>query len=282
VPTWKLTIEYDGTRYHGWQSQKNADRTVQGALIRAARELFGGEVSLGGAGRTDAGVHALAQVAHLKAAKALSPLEIEHGLNDRLPFDIHVISAEPATDRFHARHDAASRTYLYRISKRRTAFDKRLVWWVKDRLDVAAMREAAALLPGRHDFASFCENAQGQESTVVEVESAAVEDAGAEIHFRIVASHYLWKMVRRIVGTLVEVGRGHVSPEDFRRLLDHPKPGATAAWTAPPSGLFLEKVVYPKAAEARARVEVRAGPRPRSPVGRPSARGPRAPRGPRR
>jgi tRNA pseudouridine38-40 synthase len=268
VPTWKLTIEYDGTRYHGWQSQKNADRTVQGALIRAARELLGGVVSLGGAGRTDAGVHALAQVAHLKAAKALPTLEIERGLNDRLPFDIHVLSAEPAPPEFHARHDAGSRRYSYRISRRRTAFDKRLVWWIKDRLDVAAMREAAGLLPGRHDFASFCENAEGQESTVVEVSAASLSDADRDIVFSIEASHFLWKMVRRIVGTLVEVGRGRISVADFRRLIEHPKAGATAEWTAPPSGLFLESVRYDERSRT-AREKTIPAPPPRRP--RPSA-----------
>src|SRR5580765_401597 len=158
MPTWKMTIEYDGTRYRGWQSQKNTERTVQGVLIRAARELFEEEIAIGGAGRTDAGVHALAQVAHLKAKKGLTPIAIEHGLNDRLPFDVNVLSVEPAPASFHARHDAKSRTYLYRISRRRTAFDKRFVWWVKDRLNFTAMSRAAKTIAGRHDFSSFCEN----------------------------------------------------------------------------------------------------------------------------
>jgi tRNA pseudouridine38-40 synthase len=243
VPTWKLTLEYDGTRYRGWQSQKNTERTVQGALQRAAVELFGAEVTVGGAGRTDAGVHALAQVAHLRARKTLPEREIEHGLNDRLPFDINVLEVSPAPPRFHARHDAASRTYLYRISRRRTAFDKRLVWWVKDRLDAAAMGRAAKLFEGRHSFASFCENAEGQESTVVVVESSGVADTGPEIHYRVTASHFLWKMVRRLAGTLVEVGRGNLDEAGIQKFLRE-KSNAPAKWTAPPSGLFLEKVVY--------------------------------------
>ncbi len=184
MPTWKLTLEYDGTRYHGWQSQKNTDRTVQGVLLRAARELLGEDASTGGAGRTDAGVHAFAQVAHLKARKKMSEIEVAHGLNDRLPFDVNVLKVEPAAPTFHARHDAVSRTYLYRFSRRRTAFDKRLVWWVRDRLDVAAMRRAAKLFEGRHDFASFCENAEGQASTAVVVEKSEITDLGHEIHFR--------------------------------------------------------------------------------------------------
>jgi tRNA pseudouridine38-40 synthase len=243
VPTWKLTLEYDGTRYRGWQSQKNTDRTVQGVLLRAARELLGEDVSIGGAGRTDAGVHALAQVAHLKARKALGEKQIELGLNDRLPFDVNVLEVSPAPPRFHARHDAVSRTYLYRISRRRTAFDKRCVWWVKDRLDFSGMRRAAAVFAGRHDFFSFCENPGGQESTTVVVEKSEVLDWEHEIHYRVTASHFLWKMVRRMVGTLVEVGRGNLSEADVRRFLTT-RSTDPAKWTAPPSGLFLEKVSY--------------------------------------
>ena len=243
MPTWKLTLEYEGTRYRGWQTQKNADKTVQAALTHAARDLFGEDAAVGGSGRTDAGVHALAQVAHLKARKTLPPRQILEGLNDRLPFDVNVLSVEPASPKFHARHDAVSRTYLYRISRRRTAFDKRLVWWVRDRLDAEAMRKAAKLFTGRHDFASFCENPEGQESTLVVVETSAIEDTPAEIHFRIMASHFLWKMVRRLTGTLVEVGRGHLDAARVSRLLAE-RSAEPAKWTAPPSGLFLEKVRY--------------------------------------
>ena len=261
MPTWKLVVEYEGTRYHGWQSQKNADRTVQGVLIRAARELLGEDAAVGGAGRTDSGVHALAQVAHLRAKKEATPREIEFGLNDRLPFDVNVLSVEPAPPDFHARHDAVSRTYLYRISRRRTAFDKRLVWWVKDRLDATAMSKAAALLVGRHDFAAFCENAEGQESTVVFVTRSELEIGEEELRYRISASHFLWKMVRRIVGTLVEVGRGNLSPDGVTALLRDRAARHAAAWTAPPSGLFLESVEYPVRPGDRG---VRSGPPTRS------------------
>jgi tRNA pseudouridine38-40 synthase len=243
VPAWRLTLEYDGTRYRGWQAQKNTERTVQGVLLRAAREVVGPDSILGGAGRTDAGVHALAQVAHLKAGRAHPPGEILRGLNDALPHDVNVLSVESAPPSFHARHDAKSRTYLYRISRRRTAFEKRYVWWVRDRLDSAAMSAAAALFRGRHDFASFCENPEGQESTVVVVEGSEVLDRGDEIHYRVEASHFLWKMVRRLVGTLVEVGRGNLTAAGVERLLSA-RSGEPAAWTAPPSGLFLERVRY--------------------------------------
>lgn len=243
MPTWKLTLEYDGTRYRGWQSQKNTERTVAGVLLRAARELLGEDASLGGAGRTDAGVHALAQVAHLKAKKAMPPVAIEHGLNDRLPFDVNILEVKPAPTGFDARHDALSRTYLYRVSRRRTAFDKRYVWWVRDKLNFTAMAGVANLFAGRHDFASFCENAAGQTSTVVVVERSEMLDREREIHFRIEASHFLWKMVRRLAGTLVEVGRGNLAAADVEKLLKQ-KSGEPAKWTAPPSGLFLERVRY--------------------------------------
>ena len=154
-----------------------------------------------------------------------------------------MLGIAPAAPGFHARHDAVSRTYLYRISRRRTAFEKRLVWWVRDRLDSAAMASVGKVFEGRHDFASFCENPEGQESTVVVVERSEIEDKGPEIHYRVTASHFLWKMVRRLVGTLVEVGRGSLEAAAVEKLLaEHSN--APAKWTAPPSGLFLEKVSY--------------------------------------
>jgi tRNA pseudouridine38-40 synthase len=244
VATWKLTLEYDGTRYRGWQAQSNTDRTVAGVLLRAVREFFGPDATVGGAGRTDAGVHALAQVAHVKARRKVPAGDIVWAVNDLLPHDVNVLSAEPAAPTFHARHDAVSRTYLYRISRRRTAFDKRFVWWVRDRLDAAAMARTALLFVGRRDFSSFCENPEGQQSTVVVVEKSSVVEEEAEIRYRVEASHFLWKMVRRLVGTLVEVGRGSVSGEEVATFLEE-KSTAPARWTAPPSGLFLESVTYP-------------------------------------
>ncbi|HEX9303030.1 MAG TPA: tRNA pseudouridine(38-40) synthase TruA [Thermoanaerobaculia bacterium] len=244
MATWKVTLEYDGTRYRGWQAQANTERTVQGVLLRAAREVLGVDAVAGGAGRTDAGVHALAQVAHVRARRNLPPGEILRAVNDALPHDVNILSVEPAAATFHARHDARSRTYLYRISRRRTAFDKRYVWWVRDRLDFSAMESAVRHFPGRHDFFSFCENPEGQQSTLVVVEASEVLERGHEIQFRVEASHFLWKMVRRLVGTLVEVGRGNRTPADVARLLAE-KSAEPAGWTAPPSGLFLEGVRYP-------------------------------------
>ena len=244
--TWKLEIEYEGTRYRGWQIQHNA-KTVQGELMNAARQLFSSKVEIGGSGRTDAGVHATGQIAHLKVSELktnVTPKQIQFGFNDLLPHDINIKKVSNAPENFHARHDAVSRYYLYQISTRRTAFAKNLVWWIKDDLKVADMQEAANLLIGRHNFQSFAELEEGKkQSTIVVVERAEVFTDGDLICFRIGASHYLWKMVRRIVGMLAEVGRGNFSVRDFQRLLKF-QSNAAAKYTAPPSGLFLEKVLY--------------------------------------
>ena len=243
MPRYRLTIEYDGTGYSGWQTQKNA-RSVQGTLIRAAEQLFGGAVEVQGAGRTDAGVHALAQVAHLEAAETLAPRKILEGLNDRLPSNINVLSVEKAPARFHARHHALARTYLYLISTCRTAFGKRYVWWVRDALNVERMQTACRLFEGFHDFASFADRRLDREaSTRVKIDRMEVVPAGSLIVLRVTGSHFLWKMVRRIAGVLVEVGRGGLSPADvegmLRKFSDIP-----AKLTAPPSGLFLAQVLY--------------------------------------
>lgn len=246
MPTWKLELEYEGTRYRGWQMQHNA-KTVQGEMQNAARELFAGKFEIYGSGRTDAGVHALRQVAHLKVPelrKNITPKQIQFGFNDLLPHDINILKVSNAPDQFHARHDAVARYYLYQISTRRTAFAKNFVWWIKDELDAAAMAESAKVLVGRHDFGSFAEFEEGKkQSSIVVVEHAEVFTSGELICFRIGASHFLWKMVRRIVGMLAEVGRGSLTFDGFERLLKF-RSDAAAKFTAPPSGLFLEKVIY--------------------------------------
>jgi len=249
VTTLKLLLEYDGTRYSGWQDQKNA-RTIMGELKKAAREIFGEDVEMQGAGRTDAGVHALGQVMHMKISSSMrqSPAGLRRRLNDLLPADIVVLDIQRAERNFHARHDARSRTYIYQVSKRKQAFTKRFVWWIKEDLDLNAIERAAAELVGRHDFVCFraADASRPDESTIVEVEKVEVEMEDDIIQFRIQASHFIWRMVRRVVGALVKVGTGELSHADFRKLLDgrcDPK-FDVAAWTAPASGLFLEKVEY--------------------------------------
>jgi tRNA pseudouridine38-40 synthase len=250
LQTFKLILEYDGSKYSGWQSQVNA-RTVQGELQRVADELFGVEVDLQGSGRTDAGVHALGQVAHITVAdprRKLVPAQILRILNDRLPSSIAVLDVSETAPQFHARHDAVSRTYFYQISTRKTALSKRFVWWIKEPLDVGTMQEAAALIAGRHNFVAFraADPSRPGESTTVVVEAAEVGQDDHLIVFRIEASHFLWKMVRRLAGTLVKVGLGEVTVEQFRGLLAGRKNPTldVAAWTAPASGLFLESVRY--------------------------------------
>jgi tRNA pseudouridine38-40 synthase len=249
MTTFKVLLEYDGTRYSGWQEQKNA-RTIMGEIRKAAREVFGGDIELQGAGRTDAGVHALGQAAHIKIRSDVkhAPEIIKRRLNDLLPADIVILNLERAPRSFHARHGARSRVYIYQISTRKQAFLKRYVWWVKDGLDIKAMERAASLLEGRHDFVCFraADASRPEESTIVEVESARVETDEDIIQIRIEASHFLWRMVRRVVGALVKVGSAEITIDEFRLLLDarcEPKLDV-AAWTAPASGLFLQEVRY--------------------------------------
>lgn len=243
MPTWKLTLEYKGTRYLGWQEQKQG-RTVQGALRAAAEEYFGEKVDLGGSGRTDAGVHALAQVAHLRAVKRQPVESIQAALNEKLPADIHVLKVESVAERFHARHSAVSRHYLYQISTRRTAFAKDYVWWVKSRLDLPRMEQCAQVFVGKHDFHNFTERPGDQGSTLVVVEDLRLKPIEDLILVRFVASHFLWKMVRRVVGVLVQAGIGTLKVDVVNQFLKKP-PADVGQWTAPAAGLFLERVLYP-------------------------------------
>ena len=248
MPTWKLTIEYDGTRYQGWQEQKNA-RTIAGEIRKVAEDIFQLRVDISGAGRTDAGVHAIAQVARLHADKPIRPVILLRELNDRLSFDINILRVEEVHHSFDARRDAKSRYYLYQISTRRTAFAKKYVWWVRDSLNFNKMQEAAKLLVGRHNFLCFTDKRIEEQITIVKVDKLEVKKEGELILFRIGASHFLWKMVRRVVGALVEVGRHKLTIEDFHKLLlstrnESLKFFDIAAHTAPPSGLFLERVIY--------------------------------------
>jgi tRNA pseudouridine38-40 synthase len=182
----------------------------------------------------------------LRLRAAVDPRRFRLAINDALPHDVHVLAMRQVPDRFHARHDAVLRSYLYQISRRRTALAKRNVWWIKRPLDAARIETASACLPGMHDFAAFCERPQDQSSTRVLVERAEIACEGGLILVRLAASHFLWKMVRRIVGTLVRVGAGELAELDFEALVRGSgiHGVSTAAWTAPPSGLFLERVMY--------------------------------------
>ena len=239
----KLYIEYEGTRFSGWQVQKNA-RTVQGEINAAVGKVFGThQYEFYGSGRTDAGVHALRQIAHLDVKTMLAPEIIRIKLNDELPADINIIEVEKASADFHARHDAQARSYIYQISRRRTAFGKKLVWWIRDPLDIAKMRQAAELFVGLKDFQSFTADDPEEKSTKVFINAIDIQQTGDLILIRIVGSHFIWKMVRQIVGVLAEVGRGKGTLNDIKKFL-HTQSDAPAKFTAPPSGLFLERVYY--------------------------------------
>jgi tRNA pseudouridine38-40 synthase len=248
MPRFKLLIEYAGTRYSGWQIQKNA-RTVQGEIDRAVATATGRrEFELYGSGRTDAGVHALAQVAHLDVYTTLAPELLRRKINDELPADIHIRSIDKAPHRFHARHDARSRSYLYQISRRRTAFAKPFVWWIREPLNVASMRSAASRFIGMKDLEAFTDDDPDEKSTRVLLDRLELAECGALILIRVQGSHFLWKMVRRIVGVLAAVGRGAMTMAQVDALIQGRElPGADltpASLTAPAAGLFLEGVYY--------------------------------------
>jgi tRNA pseudouridine38-40 synthase len=244
MPRFKLIIEYAGTRYSGWQIQKNA-RTVAGDLERAILAATGVKTfELYGAGRTDAGVHALGQVAHLQIDTRMDPDLLAWRINDELPADINVLEAVRAPQRFHARHDAVARSYLYQIARRRMAFAKPYVWWVREDLDLKAMRAAAAGFVGLKDFRAFSAADHEESSSKVQVDRVEVVDAVPLLLIRVVGSHFLWRMVRRMVGVLVAVGRHELRPADVPRMMAE-ESGEAAALTAPASGLFLERVFYP-------------------------------------
>jgi tRNA pseudouridine38-40 synthase len=239
----KVTIEYAGTRYSGWQVQKNA-RTVAGEIERAVNDATGAhDFELYGSGRTDAGVHALRQVAHLDIDTTLPAEALRRRINDALPSDINILAVEHVRRTFHARHDAIARSYVYQIARRRTAFAKPFVWWVKEDLDVERMRRLAARFVGLHDFRAFSDDDPSEKSTQVAVEELALHEDGDLILVHIEGSHFIWKMVRRLVGVLVAVGKGELDEREAAALLSS-RSDLPARLTAPASGLFLERVYY--------------------------------------
>lgn len=241
---YRLNLEYDGTGFSGWQKQEDA-KTIQGSLLTAGIALFEDqELEIQGGGRTDAGVHALNYTAHLESINGkIPPNIIRKKLNDLLPPAIVVLGVEPCPPRFHARHSCLGRSYLYQIARRKTAFQKKYVWWVKDPLNSEAMAEAAQLFTGMHDFASFAEKQELKKSTQVLLNGVYVYEDEEMLRLRVIGSHFLWKMVRRMAGVLVEVGKGNLTTEQVASFLSAPSQ-VPSRLTAPPSGLFFEKAFY--------------------------------------
>jgi len=251
----KLLLEYDGTAYQGWQSQRSC-LTIQGILIEKIGSITGERVRLTGASRTDAGVHAFGQVAVFSTASGLSADVLKRALNAKLPQDIRVLSADETHGAFHPRYNAIKKRYVYllRLSSSGSAFFSRFTWHVRTALDTDAMRKAAEYLSGEHDFSAFRGSGCGAKTTVRMISAIQVSDLdtldfmtisipGSYIKVAMEANAFLRHMVRNIAGTLVEVGKGRISAEDIPAILAS-RNRTTAGPTAPASGLFLEKVFF--------------------------------------
>ena len=245
MTNYKLTIQYVGTRYDGWQRQGNTDNTIQGKLETLLSRLFGFPVEIIGSGRTDAGAHAFGQVANFHVPVDMSTQDILEYMNEYLPKDIAVSSVEKVDDRFHSRFNVKRKTYQYRIwnSYISNVFEKNFVYEVTDTLDVDRMKEAALYLIGEHDFKAFCSNKRMKKSTVRTIYEINIEELEPEIRITITGNGFLYNMVRIIVGTLLEIGMGEKKPSDVPAMLAG-KDRRTTGYTVPPSGLMLMEVEY--------------------------------------
>lgn len=238
----RLEIEYDGTEFYGWQVQPKL-RTVQGEIQERLKTILNQEVNLIGAGRTDVGVHALSQVANFKTDNPLDSETILKGLNGLLPQDVAVKKVQEVDSDFHARYSATSRLYRYRIYRGRTVILRRYVWEVLYSLNLERIVRATQGIQGEHDFSSFCVAESAKDNSVCNVTLASWEEYGDELLLKIEANRFLHTMVRSLVGTLVEVGRGYFSVEDFSDIMkakDRRKAGPTAS----ACGLCLVEVKY--------------------------------------
>ena len=248
---WRLTIEFDGTPFMGWQRQDHGP-SVQQALEEAAERMTGVKAVFSAAGRTDAGVHALAMTAHCDIEKAVTPHRLREGLNALVrPNPIAVLGAEPVAGDWHARFSCIGRRYLFRILNRRAppALDRDRVWHIAQNLDTEAMQQAAAHLIGRHDFTTFRSAHCQSDSPVKTLDRLEVEAAGEEIHIHAEARSFLHHQVRSMVGCLALVGRGQWTPDDMRAALEA-KDRAALGFNAPPHGLYFVEAIYSAASSA--------------------------------
>jgi tRNA pseudouridine38-40 synthase len=242
----RLTIEYEGTGYAGWQVQRSLS-TVQGTIIEAIKKLLGEEVELGGASRTDAGVHALGQVANFFSSTNIPAEGIRRGLNTALPKDIVITEAADVPADFCSRRGSTGKTYLYRLLNRsiQSAIERNFSWHVHNPLDLSLMREAAAFMVGEHDFTSFRASGSDACHSVREVTAISIEERpGGFIDINVEGNAFLRHMIRIMVGTLVEVGKGKKTPDDVAVMIGA-RDRTAAPMTAPPQGLFLVRVHYP-------------------------------------
>lgn len=242
----KLTIQYDGTRYDGWQRQGNTDNTLQGRLEGVLSRMVGKPVEIQGAGRTDAGVHALGQVASVHLPEGYTPQEVQNYLNRYLPEDVAVVDVVEVGERFHARLSATGKEYRYhiRMGSVPDVFARKYQYRVEEPLDLDAMERAAGYLTGKHDFRSFCGNRRFKKSTVREVFHIGVEVCGSDLTLVYQGDGFLYNMVRILTGTLLEVGLGQRTPESMVDILEA-RERTSAGKTAPAQGLVLQEVYYP-------------------------------------
>ena len=253
-PSYRLLLEYDGSRFQGWQKQgpkqtAQGVRTVSGTLERVLQEAGVPVATRGGSGRTDAGVHALGQVAHLhlQPGNAPRPRDLQRIFDEGLPGDVAVRSVATCSPKFHARHEAMSRSYLYQISQRRSAFAKPYVWWVKAPMDLRKLEEAWGAFQGAYDLSAFSDLEPGEDPRCQILSSELVMD-GSLILLRVVAVHFLRRQVRRMVGAAVHCALGKERVSRIQADLQNPTEAANLYWgasAAPSAGLFLERVRYP-------------------------------------
>ena len=244
---YRIVVSYDGTRYNGWQKQKTTEDTIQGKLETLLSRMAGKEVTVQGSGRTDAGVHALAQTANFRMETELSEQELMDAINGYLPEDIAVLSLKMASERFHSRYNAIAKTYEYRlyIGNAKPVMDRKYVWQPEEKPDLERMRTAAAYVLGEHDFKSFCGNKKMKKPTVRRIDRIEVEEIPErqEAVLRFTGNGFLQNMVRILTGTLVECGQGKREPEQMREILEA-KDRSAAGMTAPAKGLSLVRVDY--------------------------------------
>ena len=254
ILNFKLRVEYDGTAFHGWQSQRG-DRTVQDELEAALGKITGQEVAVTGAGRTDAGVHAAGQVAHVKLDTALSPMRLRLALNSRLADDVRVQDIEPVGPDFHARFSAVRRRYSYALATVQPVIGRQYVWSPrhipKHGLDREALAQCAQSVLGRHDFAGFAKANADVHSTLCQVDTSRWENLGFRLVYHVAADRFLHHMVRFLVGTMVDVARGRYRVDQFIAQLEE-GPGKLTVYRAPATGLVLEEVQYPAPSQLEA------------------------------
>lgn len=241
---YKFKISYDGTRYYGFERQPDKD-TIQGKIESVLSRMCDKEVEITGAGRTDAGVHAKAMIANAHMVTDMKEEEILEYMNRYLPDDIAITSVKKASERFHARYNAKGKTYCYTIfnGKVKPVFNRKYYTYIEENLDVDAMRKAASFLIGEHDFKSFCGNPKMKKSTVREIKSIDIKTSKGYIYLYFTGTGFLQYMVRILVGTLLMVGKGEITPEEVEDILEA-KDRQKAGQTAPAKGLCLEKVYY--------------------------------------